>query len=82
MMVVLRKRRPVLGDFDPAHYVTERRTAGAPDGTEIPLSLVYRKGIRRDGSAARVSRYSCCTAPVGQPRRDWACFSALPTSGA
>jgi oligopeptidase B len=48
---VLRKRRPVLGDFDPAHYVTERRTVRAPDGTAIPVSLVYRKGSKRDGSA-------------------------------
>jgi oligopeptidase B len=48
---LLRKRRPVLGDFDPVHYVTERHTARAQDGTEIPVSLVYRKGIRRDGSA-------------------------------
>src|SRR5262249_28205537 len=45
------KRRPVLGDFDPAHYVTERRAARAPDGTEVPMSLVYRKGTRLDGSA-------------------------------
>ena len=45
------KRRPVLGDFDPAHYVTERRTARAPDDTEVPVSLVYRKGTRLDGSA-------------------------------
>ena len=48
---ILLKRRPVLGDFDPTHYVTERRTARAQDGTEVPVSLVYRKGIRRDGSA-------------------------------
>jgi oligopeptidase B len=48
---LLRKRRPVLGDFDPVHYLTERRTARAQDGTEVPVSLVYRKGIRRDGSA-------------------------------
>jgi len=48
---LLRKRRPVLGDFDPVHYITERRTARAQDGTEVPVSLVYRKGIRRDGSA-------------------------------
>jgi oligopeptidase B len=48
---LLRKRRPVLGDFDPVHYVTERRTARAQDGTEVPVSLVHRKGIRRDGSA-------------------------------
>ncbi len=48
---LLRKRRPVLGDFDPAHYVTERRTARAQDGTEVPVSLVYRQGSRRAGSA-------------------------------
>jgi oligopeptidase B len=48
---VLLKRRPVLGDFDPAHYVTERRTARAQDGTEVPVSLVYRQGSRLDGSA-------------------------------
>ncbi len=46
-----RKRRPVLGDFDPANYVTERRTARAPDSTAIPVSLVYRKGTPLDGSA-------------------------------
>ena len=48
---ILLKRRPVLGDFDPEHYVTERRTASAQDGTAIPVSLVYRKGTRFDGSA-------------------------------
>src|SRR5262245_10596918 len=48
---VLRKRRPVLGNFDPAHYVTERRTARTQDGTEIPVSLVYRQGTVRHGSA-------------------------------
>jgi oligopeptidase B len=48
---ILRKRRLVLGDFDSANYVTERRTARAPDGTEIPVSLVYRKGRKLDGSA-------------------------------
>src|SRR6266699_1549809 len=48
---ILRKRRPVLGDFDPANYVTARRTARAPDGTAVPVSLVYRKGTTLDGSA-------------------------------
>ncbi|MGE3536483.1 MAG: S9 family peptidase [Candidatus Tectimicrobiota bacterium] len=47
----LLKRRPVLGDFDPARYVTERRSARAPDGTEVPVSLVYRAGTPLDGSA-------------------------------
>ena len=46
---------PVLGDFNSANYVTERRTAGAPDGTEIPVSLVYRKGRKLDGSAPRMA---------------------------
>jgi oligopeptidase B len=39
---VLRKRQPVLGDFDPGRYRTERRWATALDGTEVPISLVYR----------------------------------------
>ncbi|MBV8467950.1 MAG: S9 family peptidase, partial [Burkholderiales bacterium] len=46
------KRRPVLGDFDPARYVTERVWAKARDGVDVPISLVYRKGTPRDGSAA------------------------------
>ena len=45
----LRKQQPVLGDFDPANYVTERLTATARDGTEVPISVVYRKGITRSG---------------------------------
>jgi oligopeptidase B len=49
---VMLKRRPVLGDFDPAHYVTERRTARTQDGTDVPVSLVYRQGITLDGSAS------------------------------
>ncbi len=32
-------------------YATELRHAGADDGAEIPLTLVYRKGVPRDGSA-------------------------------
>jgi oligopeptidase B len=45
----LRKREPVVGGFDPAEYVTERLTARARDGTGVPISIVYRKGTRRDG---------------------------------
>jgi oligopeptidase B len=39
-------------NYDPANYVTERVWAPARDGTKIPVSLVYRKGFRRDGTAA------------------------------
>lgn len=45
------KREPVLGDFDPARYVTEYLRAPARDGTQIPVSLVYRRGTALDGSA-------------------------------
>jgi len=45
------KRQPVIG-YDPEQYATERVWAVARDGTKIPVSLVYRKGFKRDGSAA------------------------------
>jgi oligopeptidase B len=48
----LLKRDPVLGGYDPANYVTERLWATARDGTKIPVSVVYRKGFKRDGTAA------------------------------
>ncbi len=48
---MLRKRQPVLGDYDPAHYATERLWATAPDGTQVPLSIVSRRDVARDGTA-------------------------------
>ncbi len=47
----LLKQQPVIG-YDPARYVTERLWATARDGTKIPVSLVYRKGFEKDGTAA------------------------------
>ena len=47
----LLKREPVLGSFDSADYVTEYLRAPARDGTLVPVAIVYRKGLRRDGSA-------------------------------
>jgi oligopeptidase B len=47
----LRKRQPVLGDFDSANYVSERLHAKAADGTAVPISLVRRKSTPRDGTA-------------------------------
>ncbi|MBF9127650.1 S9 family peptidase [Plantactinospora sp. S1510] len=49
--MVLRKRKPVLGDFDPAGYEQHRDWALADDGTRVPISLVCRAGTPRDGSA-------------------------------
>jgi oligopeptidase B len=48
---ILRKQQPVLGGYDPAQYVSERVLARAPDGTTVPLSVVYRRDTPRDGSA-------------------------------
>jgi oligopeptidase B len=46
----LRKRKDVPG-YDPARYVTERTAATAADGTVIPVTVAYRRGRSRDGSA-------------------------------
>ena len=48
---VLRKQQPVLGGYDPTLYGSERLHAIAPDGTQIPLSVVYRHGTPCDGTA-------------------------------
>ena len=47
---ILLKRDPVVGSFDPANYRTEFLFAPARDGARIPVSLVYRFGLFRDGS--------------------------------
>ena len=47
----LLKRQPVLGGYDPADYETARRWATAPDGREVPISLVRRRGTSEDGTA-------------------------------
>jgi oligopeptidase B len=48
---ILLKRDPVVGSFDPANYATEFLFAPARDGARVPVSLVYRRGFVRDGSA-------------------------------
>lgn len=47
----LMKQQEVLGGYDPSKYQSERVFAKAPDGVEVPISLVYRKGLVRDGKA-------------------------------
>ncbi|WP_449410594.1 S9 family peptidase [Methylobacterium komagatae] len=47
----LRKRQEVPSGHDPANYVTRRLFATAPDGQEVPISLLHRKGQPLDGSA-------------------------------
>ncbi|CAM2064897.1 S9 family peptidase [Sulfidibacter corallicola] len=47
----LLKREPIVGDFDPANYRSERVWAKTQDGTEVPISIVYHKETPRDGSS-------------------------------
>ncbi|XP_024534049.1 uncharacterized protein LOC9637936 [Selaginella moellendorffii] len=48
---MLKKRQEVLGGFQPEKYVTLRKWATAQDGTQVPISMVYRKDLAKlDGS--------------------------------
>ncbi len=47
----LLKEQPVIGTFKKENYTTERIMATATDGTKVPISIVYRKGVKKDGSA-------------------------------
>jgi len=46
----IKKEQQVLGGkFDKNNYIEERVWATAQDGTKIPISMIYRKGIKKDG---------------------------------
>jgi oligopeptidase B len=47
----LLKREDVLGGFEPQRYASERLWATARDGVKVPISIVYPKGMARDGRA-------------------------------
>lgn len=47
----LLKQTEVLGGYNAADYVSERLYATATDGTKIPISIVYKKGFKKDGNA-------------------------------
>jgi len=47
----LKKQQEVVGGYNPADYTSERIYATANDGTKIPISLVYKKGLKKDGTA-------------------------------
>ncbi len=46
---ILKKQQPVLGDYQPGEYQVERIHAKAKDGTLVPVSLVYKKALRKAG---------------------------------
>lgn len=45
----LLKQQEVVGGYHPTDYETERLWATATDGTQIPMSIVYKKGIKKNG---------------------------------
>lgn len=45
----LLKEQEVLGGYDKNNYVTERVFATAKDGTKIPMSIVYKRGMEKNG---------------------------------
>src|SRR5215218_1502313 len=47
----LRKRQEVPSGHEPSAYVTRRIFATAPDGEQIPISLLHRRGLVLDGMA-------------------------------
>ena len=46
----LKQQKVLGGDFDPANYASERIMVEARDGAQVPVSIVYRKGVKMDGS--------------------------------
>jgi oligopeptidase B len=47
----LMKQQEVLGGYEPKDYITERLWATSKDGTKVPVSIVYKKGFKKDGNA-------------------------------
>jgi oligopeptidase B len=46
----LLKQQQIPSGYDPALYASERHFATAPDGTKIPVAIVYKKGFAKDGN--------------------------------
>lgn len=47
----LMKEQEIVGGYDKTAYITERLYATAKDGSKIPVSIVYKKGFEKNGSA-------------------------------
>jgi len=46
---ILKEQEVLGGEFDKNNYKEERVWATAKDGTKVPISMIYRKGIKKDG---------------------------------
>lgn len=47
---ILKEQEVLGGDFNKDNYTSERIWATAEDGTQIPVSMIYRKGLKKDGT--------------------------------
>ena len=47
---VMKEQQVLGGKFDKKNYTEERVWATAQDGTKVPISMVYRKELKKDGS--------------------------------
>jgi oligopeptidase B len=47
----LRKRQEIPSGHNPADYVTTRIMATSHDGAQVPVSILHRKDLKRDGNA-------------------------------
>jgi oligopeptidase B len=69
----LLKATEVPGGFDAKNYVSERIEATAPDGVKVPISIVYRRGLHKDGKAPiflySYGSYGFSTDPFFDPTR-------------
>jgi len=48
--IILKQHEVLDKKFNKNNYVTERIWADSEDGNQIPISLIYKKGIKKDGS--------------------------------
>ncbi|MDO5666095.1 MAG: S9 family peptidase [Bacteroidia bacterium] len=44
------KEQEIPSGFNPDNYVVERLWATAPDGVKVPMAIVYKKGLKKDGN--------------------------------
>jgi oligopeptidase B len=51
------KEQPVRGGYRREDYATERLWAAAADGSQVPVSLVYRRDLRREGAPLLLNGY-------------------------
>jgi oligopeptidase B len=70
---VVVKTQPVLGGYDAGRYTSAREWATAPDGTQVPISIVHRHDTPLDGTAPALlygyGAYEHSTDPVFRASR-------------